>query len=372
MVKIFRFRRGKQDETPAAETPAAETPAAETPAAETEAAPTSATDLAPDPALGEAGQSDELAADDPELTKVMAQTTAQTRKGVLGRLGGLFQRGGVDEALWEELEEILITADLGVATATSLIERVRQRADEARAREASEVRALLQDEMVALLERPAERGHLWGGGESPQPPHVILVVGVNGAGKTTSIAKLAHAYREDGRSVLLGAADTFRAAAIEQLQVWGERLDMPVIASQQGADPGSVAYDTVSAASAREIEVAIIDTAGRLQNKSNLMAELGKIRRVVAGRREGAPHEVLLVLDATTGQNGLEQARVFGEVTEITAICLAKLDGTSKGGVVFAIADQLDVPVRFVGTGEKAGDLAPFDARIFVESLFVE
>ncbi len=364
MVKIFRFRRGKKDDERESEPDAA--------AVEAVLAEDGPAGAASESAKSEIGQSDELAGDDPELAEVMEQTTAQTRKGVLGRLGGLFRRGGVNEELWEELEEILIRADVGVSTATTLIERVREGADQAGARETDEVRDLLQAEMVALLERPAERGHLWGGGESPEPPHVILVVGVNGAGKTTSIAKLAHAYREDGRSVLLGAADTFRAAAIEQLQAWGERLDVPVIASQQGADPGSVAYDTVSAATAREVEVAIIDTAGRLQNKSNLMAELGKIRRVVEGRREGAPHEVLLVLDATTGQNGLQQARVFGEVTEITGICLAKLDGTSKGGVIFAIADQLDVPVRFVGTGEKASDLAPFNARVFVESLFVE
>lgn len=346
MVKIFRFRRGQSG------------------------ASDDASDETPDKD-GAAAQSNELALDDPELAEVMQQTTAATRGGVLGRLGGLFRRGGVDEELWEELEEILILADVGVATATSLIEEVRARVDEAGANEPEQVRALLQEAMVELLQRPAERGQLWGGGESPERPHVILVVGVNGAGKTTSLAKLAHAYREDGRAVLLGAADTFRAAAIDQLQAWGERLDVAVIASQQGADPGAVAYDTVSAAGAREVDVAIIDTAGRLQNKKNLMDELGKIRRVVAGRREGAPHEVLLVLDATTGQNGLQQARVFSEVTEVTGICLAKLDGTSKGGVVFAIADQLGVPVRFVGTGEKAGDLAPFDARVFVESLFV-
>ncbi len=365
MVKIFRFRRGKRAEETESSAPV-----------ETGAESVAESTSESSPAAGSAGEaaagpSDALAHDDPELREVMAATTAQTRRGVLGRLGGLFRRGGVDEELWEELEEILIGADVGVGTATALIERVRERAEQEGAREGAEARALLEEEMVALLERPAERGQLWGGNETPPPPHVILVVGVNGAGKTTSIAKLASAYREDGREVLLGAADTFRAAAIEQLQVWGERIEVPVIASQQGADPGSVAYDTVSAAVARGVDVAIIDTAGRLQNKSNLMAELAKIRRVVAGRQEGAPHEVLLVLDATTGQNGLQQARVFGEVTEITAICLAKLDGTSKGGVVFAIADQLDVPVRFVGTGEKATDLAPFDARVFVESLFL-
>ena len=201
---------------------------------------------------------------------------------------------------------------------------------------------------------------------------MILVVGVNGSGKTTSVAKLAQAYVDDGRSVILGAADTFRAAAIDQLQIWGDRLDVSVIAHQPGADPGAVAFDTLTAASARGIDVAIIDTAGRLQTKRNLMAELSKIRRVLAGRCEGAPHEVLLVLDATTGQNGLSQARLFGEATQVTGICLAKLDGSSKGGIIFAIADELGVPVRFVGTGEGAGDLAPFDAQIFVQALLGE
>ncbi len=306
------------------------------------------------------------------MGKIFRFRSGRNEDGVLGRLCDVFRRGGVDDDLWEELEEILILADVGVTTATTLIEKVRRTADETGAKDPGEVRGLLQEAMVSLLQGPAERGQLWGGGEPPERPHVILVVGVNGAGKTTSIAKLAHAYREDHRSVLLGAADTFRAAAVDQLQAWGDRLDIEVIASQQGADPGAIAYDTISAARAREVEVAIIDTAGRLQNKKNLMDELGKIRRVVAGRRSGAPHEVLLVLDATTGQNGLQQARVFSEVTEVTGICLAKLDGTSKGGVVFAIANELDVPVRFVGTGEKAGDLAPFDARVFVESLFLE
>ena len=201
---------------------------------------------------------------------------------------------------------------------------------------------------------------------------MILVVGVNGAGKTTSIAKLAHAYRQDGRSVILGAGDTFRAAAIEQLQTWAERVGAPVIAHQAGADPGAVAYDTLGAAAARGVDVAIIDTAGRLQTKKNLMAELGKVRRVIEGRVPGAPHEVLLVLDATTGGNGLSQARVFGEATEVTGICLAKLDGTSKGGVVFAVANELGLPVRFVGTGEQIGDLAPFNARAFVNALFAD
>ena len=309
-----------------------------------------------------------------ELATLMEVSTRKTRGGVFGRLGGVFRRGGVDDEFWEDLEEILIGADVGVHTVTSLIERVRERARAEGARDPEAVREVMRAEMVALLEAPRERGLLWSPAVESEPPapHVILVVGVNGAGKTTSIAKLAHAYRSEGRSVILGAGDTFRAAAIEQLQTWGERVGAPVIAHQAGADPGAVAYDTLGAAEARGVDVAIIDTAGRLQTKKNLMAELGKVRRVIEGRVAGAPHEVLLVLDATTGGNGLSQARVFGEATEVTGICLAKLDGTSKGGVVFAVADELDLPVRFVGTGEKMADLAPFDARVFVDALLRE
>ncbi len=325
------------------------------------------------PLAGQAGQA-EQAEQAAELAALMQAGTRRTRGGVLGRLSGVLRRGGAGEEFWEELEEILIGADVGVRTATSLIERVRRRARDERAREPDALRALLRDEMVTLLQAPRERGRLWSPAEDEEPPapHVILVVGVNGAGKTTSIAKLAHAYRAEGRSVILGAGDTFRAAAIEQLQRWGERVGAPVIAHQPGAAPGAVAYDTLDAAAARGADVAIIDTAGRLQTKKNLMAELGKVRRVIAGRVAGAPHEVLLVLDATTGGNGLSQARVFGEATDVTGICLAKLDGTSKGGVVFAVAGELGLPVRFVGTGEGLGDLAPFDARAFVDALLAE
>ena len=338
MVRLFRRRRGPDDGEPTA------TP-------------------------------ERTAADEADLQQVMQRTTAASRRGVFGRLGSLFGGGGLDEDFWEQLEEILVLGDLGLPTATALIERLRERASAEGVRDAAGVRALLREELIALLRRPAERGALWGPPPdateigAPPAPQVILVVGVNGAGKTTSIAKLAHAYREEGRSVILGAADTFRAAAIEQLQTWGDRLDVPVIAHQAGADPGAVAYDTVSAALGRGTDVAIVDTAGRLQTKKNLMTELAKVRRVIAGRRDGAPHEVLLVLDATTGQNGLSQAKLFTEATEVTGLCLAKLDGTSKGGVVFAIAEQLDVPVRFVGTGEAADDFAPFDPEIFVDAL---
>ena len=352
MVRIFRRHKNRP--------PQGAAPGGTQDAAAASAMP----DLPPDTDT-EALDEDEAA----ELAALMEASTRRTRGGVLGRLDGIFRRGSLDDDLWDELEEILIAADVGVRTATALIDRVRDTATAQRLREAALVRELLRVELIALLERPADRGTLWGADAEPPTPHVILVVGVNGAGKTTSIAKLAQAYRDEGRSVILGAGDTFRAAAIEQLQVWGERIGVPVIAHQAGADPGAVAYDTLGAAQARDTHVAIIDTAGRLQTKKNLMAELGKIRRVIAGRVEGAPHEVLLVLDATTGNNGLSQARLFGEATEVTGICLAKLDGTSKGGVVFAIAGELGLPVRFIGTGEKATDLAPFDATAFVAAL---
>ncbi len=294
---------------------------------------------------------------------------ANTRRGQLGALRRIFARTRIDEDFWEELEETLILGDVGGATSARWVEELRA---ESSGKDASAVRKLLRDRMVAGLERPSANGSLWdrhNGTVAQPPPHVVLVVGVNGAGKTTSIAKLAHAYQEDGKSTMLAAADTFRAAAIEQLQTWGERINAPVIAQQQGSDPGAVAYDALEAGISRNVDIVLIDTAGRLQTQRNLMAELGKIRRVVESKHPGAPHEVLLVIDATSGQNALSQARQFSQATGVTAVCLAKLDGTSKGGIVFAIAEELGIPVRFVGTGERLGDIAPFDAEAFVDAL---
>ena len=232
--------------------------------------------------------------------------------------------------------------------------------------------AALKQELVAILQVGREKGRIWGeAGEVPEHrPAVILVVGVNGTGKTTSVAKLAQAYREDGEKVVVAAADTFRAAAIEQLKSWGEVVGADVVAHKQGADPGAVVFDAMSAAESRNADVVLIDTAGRLHTKFNLMEELGKIRRIIDRKVPEGPDEVMLVLDATTGQNALMQAKAFAEVVPITALCLTKLDGTSKGGIVFAVADQLDIPVRFIGTGEKPEDLTPFDAEEFVEALF--
>ena len=241
-----------------------------------------------------------------------------------------------------------------------------------RIKDADQIRPLLQAAMLDILQGGREKGRVWGDEGPPAPgrPVVILIVGVNGTGKTTSVAKLAQAYREDGEKVVIAAADTFRAAAIEQLKSWGEVVGADVVAHKQGADPGAVVFDALTAAESRGADVVLIDTAGRLHTKFNLMEELGKIRRVIERKLPEGPDEVMLVLDATTGQNALVQAKAFAEVVPITALCLTKLDGTSKGGIVFAVSDQLQIPVRFIGTGEKPEDLTPFDAEEFVEALF--
>jgi fused signal recognition particle receptor len=298
------------------------------------------------------------------------QALARTRRSWFGRITGILDRGRIDEDLWTELEEIMLGADVGLKTTEKILERVRQRVEREHVRDPHEVRQLLKDEMVEILASVPFRGALWGQeGEAPRPG-VILVVGVNGTGKTTTIAKLAHLYRVEGRQAVLAAGDTFRAAAIDQLKHWGERVGATVIAHKEGADPGAVAFDAVSAAQTRGADVAIIDTAGRLHTKFNLMEELRKVRRVIQRRDPTAPHEVLLVLDATTGQNALIQAKAFTEAVDVTAIALTKLDGTSKGGIVFAISDELGLPVRFVGTGEGEDDLQPFDPEAFVDALF--
>jgi fused signal recognition particle receptor len=295
----------------------------------------------------------------------------RTRRSWFGRIAGILDRGDIDEDLWLDLEEVLLGADVGVKTTQKVLDRVRSRVERERVRDAHAVRQLLKEELVAILESAPFRGAFWGDDvESLPRPAVILVVGVNGTGKTTSIAKMAHLFRLEGDTVVVGAGDTFRAAAIEQLTEWAERVGAQVVAHKEGSDPGAVAYDTVGAAQSRGAAAAIIDTAGRLHTKFNLMEELRKVRRVIERRDPTAPHEVLLVLDATTGQNALIQAKAFTEAVEVTAIALTKLDGTSKGGIVFAICDELGLPVLFVGTGEGENDLSPFDAEAFVEALF--
>jgi len=276
---------------------------------------------------------------------------------------GLFDRVQIDDDVWEELEELLISADVGVGTTEKIIERVKQRVADEKL-DGSQVSAALKEEMVRILEsgnHPVS--------DTTASPKVVLLVGVNGSGKTTSIAKMACKLKKEGRSVLLAAADTFRAAAIDQLKKQGERVGVDVVAHQPGADPGAVVYDALQAAKSRGVDVLIIDTAGRLHTKYNLMEELKKVRRVAAKADETAPHEVILVLDATTGQNGLTQARHFTEAVGVTGIFLAKLDGTAKGGIVLAICDELSVPIQLIGVGEGLEDMVSFDAGEFVEAL---
>jgi len=300
-------------------------------------------------------------------SKSLSDSLERTRQGVLGRLSGLFRaEEPITDELWEELEEILILADVGMPTTMALVDRLRDQVLRDGIRSVPQAREALKQEMIALLDHQV----LWRADEK-RLLTVILVVGANGSGKTTSIAKLARYYQGRGRRVMLCAADTFRAAAIDQLKIWGERVSAPVIAHQPGADAGAVVYDAIRASQSRGMDLLIIDTAGRLHTHYNLMQELAKVRRVAAKQVHRAPHETLLVLDATTGQNGLSQAQHFKEAVEVTGIVLAKLDGTAKGGVVFAIARELGLPIRFVGTGEGVEDLAEFDAQTFVESLFL-
>ncbi len=289
---------------------------------------------------------------------------ARTQDALIGRLGGLLGGRVVDADLLDELEAVLFTADLGVSTAESLMARVRERAS---GKDAEQVRVVLRE---AIQEKLAAV-------ESGDPvtatrarPHVVLVLGVNGSGKTTTIGKLAARFAREGKSVLLGAGDTFRAAAIEQLQVWGERVGCEVVAGVAGGDPAAVAFDTVKAAVARDVDVAIIDTAGRLQTKKPLMEELGKIARVISREIPDAPHESLLVLDSNTGQNAISQAELFTDVTEVSGLVLTKLDGTAKGGVIVGLADRFGIPVKLVGVGEGIDDLRDFSAEEFVDAIF--
>jgi fused signal recognition particle receptor len=280
----------------------------------------------------------------------------------MSRLRGILGLGDADAATWEEVEETLISGDVGATLAIEVVERARAR------RHPDGPEAAVRDELAALL---APRAGGWAfEPAAPGGPAVVLVVGVNGTGKTTTIGKIAARERAAGRSVLLAAGDTFRAAAIDQLRLWGERASAPVVAHAPGADPAAVVYDALDAAIARRVDVLIADTAGRLHTKSNLMDELAKMRRVIDRRLPGARPEVLFVLDATTGQNGLAQAKAFHDATGLTGIALTKLDSTSKGGIVFAIEHALGVPVRFVGVGEKVGDLLVFDPEAFVAALF--
>jgi fused signal recognition particle receptor len=303
---------------------------------------------------------------EPTLLERLKSGVQKTRAGLVERLEDMLQGAKeIDADLLDQLESTLIGADIGVRTTEEILDRIRERVDRKLVGDAAELEGLIREHLLEILqssERPMPR--------VAEPPAVILVVGVNGSGKTTTIGKLAQRFKGEQRSVLLCAADTFRAAAIEQLEVWGQRTNTDVIRQKQGADPSAVLFDALQSARARKTDYVIVDTAGRLQTKTNLMAELEKMRRTAGRVVPDAPHEVLLVLDATTGQNGLEQARKFTETSGVTDIVLTKLDGTAKGGIVIAIARELNIPIRYVGIGEKVDDLLPFDAEKFIASLF--
>jgi len=303
----------------------------------------------------------------PGLFDRMKEAVTRTRENLSERIEEAVSFSKeIDRHTLDDLEATLIGADLGTTTTHQVLNNLRERADRKQIKDVEELKRLLKEELLAILNAantpPVERP----GGV----PEVVLVVGVNGTGKTTTIGKLAQTVRSEGKTVLLCAADTFRAAAIEQLEVWGQRTGTEVIRTKAGGDPAAVLYDALEAANARHTDCVIVDTAGRLHTKSNLMAELEKMRRTAQRLIPGAPHEVLLVIDATTGQNGLQQAKQFTDAAAVTGVVLTKLDGTAKGGVVVAIARELGLPVRYVGVGEKAGDLLPFDPKEYVDSLF--
>jgi fused signal recognition particle receptor len=304
------------------------------------------------------------------VTEKFKEGLTKTRDNFANKVNDLVARyRKVDEEFFEELEEILIQADVGFNTVMELVDELKMEAKRRNIQDTSELQSVISEKLIEIYE---------GGEEGAQDINmqdgltVILFVGVNGVGKTTTIGKLAHKFKSEGKKVLLAAGDTFRAGAIEQLEVWGERVGVDVIKQGEGSDPAAVMFDAIQAARARNVDVLLCDTAGRLQNKVNLMKELEKVKRVIEREIPGAPHEVLLVLDATTGQNALIQAKQFKEVTNVTGIVLTKLDGTAKGGIVLAIRNELNIPVKFVGLGEKMDDLQPFDAEKYVYGLFSE
>ncbi|WP_314586081.1 signal recognition particle-docking protein FtsY [Paenibacillus terrigena] len=301
------------------------------------------------------------------VTNVFKDGLSKTRTALVEKVQDLItRRKKIDEEFYEELEEILIGADVGVNTVMKLIDDLRREVRQRKIEDAAELQPVLSEKLIGLLRSEENVGIQM----NPDGITVILFVGVNGVGKTTTIGKLAHRFKQQGKKVLLAAGDTFRAGAIEQLEVWGQRVGVDVIKQQSGADPAAVMFDAVQAAKQRNVDVLLCDTAGRLQNKSNLMDELNKIYRVIQREIPGAPHEVLMVLDATTGQNALSQAKLFGEKSGVTGLVLTKLDGTAKGGIVIAIRQELNLPVKYIGLGEKMDDLQEFDSEQFVHALF--
>ncbi|HDM8134979.1 TPA: signal recognition particle-docking protein FtsY [Vibrio harveyi] len=296
----------------------------------------------------------------------LKRSLSRTKANIGAGFFGLFSGKKIDDDLFEELEEQLLIADVGMETTTKIINNLTEKASRGDLKDGEALYGLLKEEMAEILakvEQPLEI-------DSSKTPYVILMVGVNGVGKTTTIGKLAKQFQNQGKKVMLAAGDTFRAAAVEQLQVWGERNNVPVIAQHTGADSASVIYDAIEAAKARGVDVVIADTAGRLQNKTNLMEELRKIVRVMKKIDDSAPHEIMLTLDAGTGQNAISQAKLFSDVAPLTGITLTKLDGTAKGGVIFAIADQFEIPIRYIGVGEGIEDLRPFETQEFIDALF--
>jgi len=312
---------------------------------------------------------------EPTLAERLKASVSKTKAALSETVDTIFLgEKKVDPALLKQLETALISADLGVGTTREILDAVREKLDRNALSDASQLKTEIKSHIVRILNasagsKPAQPA-IVAGSPNGKGPRVIFIVGVNGAGKTTSIGKLANRLRKEGLSVILCAADTFRAAAVEQLEIWAQRNGIEVIKQKSGADPAAVVYDAVAAAKARSSDAVIVDTAGRLHTKSNLMAELEKMKRTAAKVIPGAPHDILLVLDATTGQNGLAQAREFTSTVGVTGIILTKLDGTAKGGIVVAISRELALPIRFVGTGEQINDLVPFDAEIYVNSLF--
>lgn len=306
-----------------------------------------------------------------EKKKDLDKGLEKTRENVFRKLSrAVVGKSRVDDEVLDNLEEALITSDVGVNTTLKIIERIEDRVSRDKYLNTGELNNILREEIVSMLSENDQDELKDFNAPLPHKPYVIMVVGVNGVGKTTTIGKLAYHFKKSGKKVILGAADTFRAAAVEQITIWSERVDVELVRQKMGSDPASVAYDTVSSAVAKDADVAIIDTAGRLHNKTNLMNELSKIRRVMQKVIPDAPHEILLILDGSTGQNAFEQARQFTAATEVNALALTKLDGTAKGGVVLGISDQFKIPVKYIGIGEKMEDLQVFDREAFVETLF--